>query len=60
VVFVLDTEKGQFYPYDGTKIRYDGVSIPESAIWSHYPDPLRGLVVLIAQSGDSLAKPSVG
>ncbi|GBU11741.1 hypothetical protein AwEntero_03420 [Enterobacterales bacterium] len=54
VVFVLDTEKGQFYPYDGTKMRYDGVSIPESSIWSHHPDKTHWPVVLMAQNNERL------
>jgi hypothetical protein len=52
VVFVLDTDKRQFYPYDGTKMRYDGVSIPESAIWSPHPDKTHSSVVFIAQNRD--------
>ncbi|PKE29789.1 hypothetical protein CWS43_13650 [Rahnella sp. AA] len=59
VVFVLDTEKGQFYPYDGTKMRYDGISIPESAIWSHHPDKVHWPVVLIAQNSERLSTLSV-
>ena len=55
VVFVLDTEKGQFYPYDGTRMRYDGVSIPESAIWSDHPDKTHWPVVLIAQNSERLS-----
>lgn len=55
VVFVLDTEKGQFYPYDGTKMRYDGISISESAIWSHHPDKTHWPVVLIAQNSERLS-----
>ncbi|MBV6818772.1 hypothetical protein KWG64_12550 [Rahnella sp. PD12R] len=55
VIFVLDTAKGQFYPYDGTKMRYDGVSIPESAIWSDHPDKTHRPVVLIAQNSERLS-----
>ncbi|WP_112288659.1 hypothetical protein [Rahnella sp. AN3-3W3] len=55
LVFILDTEKGQFYPYDGSKMRYDGVSIPESAIWSHHPDQTHWPVVLIAQNSEHLS-----
>lgn len=55
VVFVLDTEKGQFYPYDGTEMRYDGMSIPESAIWSQHPDKTRHSVVFIAQSRNKVS-----
>ncbi|WP_208950292.1 hypothetical protein [Rahnella sp. ChDrAdgB13] len=55
LVFILDTEKGQFYPYDGSKMRYDGVSIPESAIWSSHPDQTHWPVVLIAQNNKRLS-----
>ncbi|MBB6116690.1 hypothetical protein F4826_003632 [Rahnella inusitata] len=55
LVFILDTEKGQFYPYDGSKMRYDGVSIPESAIWSEHPDKTHWPVVLIAQNSERLS-----
>lgn len=55
VVFVLDTEKGQFYPYDGTEMCYDGMSIPESAIWSQHPDKTRHSVVFIAQSRNKVS-----
>ncbi|ORM71946.1 hypothetical protein [Pantoea rwandensis] len=61
-VFVLNTEEGKFYPYDGTKIRYDGLSIPENKIWSIHPDDsLRG-VILIAENSSKvpeLSKPVI-
>ncbi|MBU9845002.1 hypothetical protein [Rahnella ecdela] len=55
LVFILDTDKGQFYPYDGSKMRYDGVSIPESAIWSDHPVKTHWPVVLIAQNSEHLS-----
>ncbi|WP_421595433.1 hypothetical protein [Rahnella sp. PD4] len=36
-------------------MRYDGVSIPESAIWSHHPDKTHWPVVLIAQNSERLS-----
>ncbi len=50
-VFILDTEQGTFYPYDGSRIRYDGETIPEEAIWSAHPDACRAGVILIAEDG---------
>lgn len=32
IVFVLDTDEGKFYPYDGSRLRYDGLTIPSEAI----------------------------
>lgn len=49
-VFALNTEDGKFYPYDGTKIRYDGISIPENKIWSIHPDESLQGVILIAEN----------
>ena len=49
-VFVLDTNEGKFYPYDGTKIRYDGICIPESKIWSVHPDESLQGIILIAEA----------
>ncbi|MGB7803592.1 hypothetical protein [Buttiauxella sp.] len=48
-VFILDTDAGKFFPYDGTKAIYDGISIPEEKIWSVHPDHDRVGVVLIAE-----------
>ena len=48
-VFILDTDEGAFFPYDGTKAIYDGMSIPEDKIWSVHPDIERFGVVLIAE-----------
>ena len=31
-VFILDSETGHFFPYDGERTRYDCDSIPESEI----------------------------
>lgn len=50
VVFVLDTDRGAFWPYDGSKIIYDGGSIPEEKIWSTHPDKTHWGVVLVAES----------
>lgn len=49
-VFVLDSDEGKFYPYDGRKVRYDGKSIPEEMIWSKHPDKSLWGIVLIAES----------
>lgn len=49
IVFVLDSDEGKFYPYDGTKIRYDGGCIPEGEIWSIHPDKSRHGVILVAE-----------
>lgn len=49
-IFVLDTDEGKFYPYDGTRIQYDGESIPEEKIWSKHPDKDLWGVVLVAES----------
>lgn len=48
-VFVLNTENGHFYPYDGERVCYDGESIPESEIWSLSPDESRRGIVLVAE-----------
>lgn len=48
-VFVLDTELGAFWPYDGTKVIYDGGCIPEERIWSISPDQKCHGVVLVAE-----------
>jgi len=48
-VFVLDTDTGKFFPYDGTRVRYEGISIPEAEIWSIHPDNNRYGVILIAE-----------
>ncbi|WMY73878.1 hypothetical protein RHD99_20970 [Buttiauxella selenatireducens] len=55
-VFVLDTDSGRFYPYDGTKVIYDGSSIPEEKIWSEHPDTTRFGVVLIAEDKKKIDK----
>lgn len=54
-VFVLDTDEGLFYPYDGQKLTYDGKGIPESAIWSAHPDKSNWGVVLIAEDKRKIA-----
>lgn len=48
-VFVLDTEQGAFWPYDGSKVIYDGGCIPEERIWSISPDQKCQGVVLVAE-----------
>ncbi|WNJ79097.1 hypothetical protein RJE46_21225 [Cedecea neteri] len=48
-VFVLDSDAGRFYPFDGTKVTYDGTSIPEDKIWSTHPDKEHFGIVLIAE-----------
>ena len=49
-VFVLDTEQGAFWPYDGSKVIYDGGCIPEDRIWSHSPDQKCYGIVLVAEN----------
>ena len=49
-VFVLDTEQGAFWPYDGTKVIYDGGCIPEERIWSISPDQKCHGIVLVAEN----------
>ncbi|MGL5599644.1 MAG: GNAT family N-acetyltransferase [Silvania sp.] len=49
-VFVLDTEQGAFWPYDGSKVIYDGGCIPEDRIWSLSPDQKCRGVVLVAEN----------
>ncbi|KJV47788.1 hypothetical protein VH86_14470 [Pantoea sp. BL1] len=58
-VFVLDTNEGKFYPYDGTKIRYDGTCIPESKIWSVHPDESLQGIILIAEAREKVSALSV-
>ncbi|NIF24255.1 hypothetical protein [Candidatus Pantoea multigeneris] len=48
-VYVLDSASGKFYPYDGSRVRYDGVSIDEQEIWSQHPDLSCQEMVLIAE-----------
>ncbi|MDI3362281.1 MULTISPECIES: GNAT family N-acetyltransferase [Lelliottia] len=50
VVFVLDTEQSAFWPYDGSKVVYDGGCIPEERIWSLSPDQKCHGIVLVAES----------
>lgn len=54
-VFVLDTDDGVFYPYDGNKVRYDGEAIPEEKIWSLHPDKSLWGVVLVAEDMQKIA-----
>ena len=48
-VFILDSDAGRFYPYDGAKAAYNGTSIPEDKIWSTHPDKEHFGIVLIAE-----------
>lgn len=48
-VFILDTEQNAFWPYDGSKVIYDGGCIPEERIWSMSPDTKCHGVVLVAE-----------
>ncbi|EGM6703838.1 hypothetical protein IIK97_004072 [Salmonella enterica subsp. enterica serovar Nigeria] len=48
-VFVLDPQARAFWPYDGDRVKYDGLSIPEDQIWSLAPDESRKGVVLVAE-----------
>lgn len=48
-VYILDTDSAKFYPYNGTRVSYDGKSIDESAIWSIHPDRSKHGVVLVAE-----------
>lgn len=48
-VFILDSDDGRFYPFDGTKAAYDGISIPEEKIWSTHPDKEHFGIILIAE-----------
>lgn len=54
-VFVLDSDEGIFYPYDGTKLRYDGACIREEDIWSVHPDTTHYGVILIAEDAEKIA-----
>ena len=49
-VFVLDTEQSAFWPYDGSKVVYDGGCIPEEKIWSISPDQKCHGIVLVAEN----------
>ncbi|MND67126.1 MULTISPECIES: GNAT family N-acetyltransferase [Enterobacteriaceae] len=49
-VFVLDTEQSAFWPYDGSKVLYDGGCIPEEKIWSISPDQKCHGIVLVAEN----------
>lgn len=48
-VFLLDPQQRAFWPYDGDRVKYDGLSIPEEQIWSLAPDESRKGVVLVAE-----------
>lgn len=49
IVFVFDSDEGKFYPYDGERVQYDGVVIPDDKIWSVHPDTSRFGVILVAE-----------
>lgn len=49
IVFVLDSDEGKFYPYDGSRVRYDGGCIPEDEIWSIHPDEQHYGIILVAE-----------
>lgn len=49
-VYILDTDSAQYFPFDGTRVEYDGKSIPEAEIWSEHPDTTKHAVVLVAES----------
>lgn len=53
-VFILDTQNGCFYPFDGERVRYERGSIPESEIWSLSPDESRKGIVLVAERAPAL------
>ncbi|ANG90911.1 hypothetical protein LZP96_15705 [Enterobacteriaceae bacterium 155047] len=48
-VFVFDSERRAFWPYDGERVKYDGRSIPEEQIWSLAPNESRKGIVLVAE-----------
>jgi len=48
-VFVFDSERRAFWPYDGERVKYDGHSIPEEQIWSLAPNESRKGIVLVAE-----------
>ncbi|EPF20503.1 Uncharacterised protein [Cedecea davisae] len=54
-VFILDTESGCFYPYDGERVCYDSECIPESEIWSLSPDESQHGIVLVAEKRTSFS-----
>jgi hypothetical protein len=54
-IFVLDTDTGLFYPYNGQKVVYDGKCIPEDQIWSLDPDESRRGVILVAEDRKKIA-----
>ncbi|MDN0118375.1 hypothetical protein [Yersinia frederiksenii] len=54
-VFILDSEVGEFYPYSGDRVPYNGASIPEDKIWSKHPDTTQWGVILIAENREKIA-----
>ncbi len=54
-VFILDSEVGEFYPYSGDRIPYNGTSIPEDKIGSKHPDTTQWGVILIAENREKIA-----
>lgn len=58
-VYVFDTEAQVFYPYDGSRVRYDGICIPENEIWSLDPDVSRYGVILVAEDSRKHPQPAL-
>lgn len=54
-VFILDSEVGEFYPYSGDRIPYNGKSIPEEKIWSRHPDTSKWGIILIAENREKIS-----
>ena len=54
-VFILDSEAGEFYPYSGDRVPYNGTSIPEEKIWSRHHDTPKWGVILIAENREKIA-----
>ena len=48
-VYILDTDSAQYFPFNGSRVEYDGKSIPEAEIWSEHPDTAKHAVVLVAE-----------
>lgn len=56
VVYILDTDTAQYFPFDGERIRYDSECIPEAEIWSEHPDTSKHAVVLVAEPAKKLER----
>ncbi|MBI0184233.1 hypothetical protein HTP75_04565 [Yersinia pestis subsp. pestis] len=55
-VFILDSDVGQFYPYCGDRVPYNGKGIPEEKIWSLHPDTTKWGVVLVAENREKISQ----